>query len=176
MTTFPPHVNRKGNLPPRQLPDFEKTHPLPGNELLKVHLYDDYSRWQDAEPGNRETVAELADADVVTSAVAHSERLVHRPVIDIDLPCKLVPSTTPGHFHLYIDKVIPSDAYFDLLDTLAEVGIVEKGFARAARVRGYSAARLPWVKKEPAPPTKSVTIRSTPPPSLADFDDDDPDV
>lgn len=72
----------------------------------------------------------------------------HRPVLDIDIPIAVVPSTTEGHYHLYIDKQMSWAEYERLLDVLVEVGIVEPGFAAASISRGYSAVRLPWVQKE----------------------------
>lgn len=75
---------------------------------------------------------------------------LHRPAIDIDVPCVQIPSSTPGHCHLYFPTVsMSADVYFDLLDTLADVGIVGPGFARHSRRRGASWLRLPGVKKEP---------------------------
>lgn len=72
---------------------------------------------------------------------------MHRPVLDLDFPAMLVPSSTPGHFHLYLDKPMKWTAYHDLLGALAEAGIIEEGYAEASQVRGYSAVRVPWLKK-----------------------------
>lgn len=72
---------------------------------------------------------------------------LHRPVLDIDVPAYLVPSSRPGHSHLYIDVEIPEDKYFNLLDALADCGILEKGYAGVSRARDASAVRLPWVQK-----------------------------
>lgn len=72
---------------------------------------------------------------------------LHRPVLDIDLPAVLIPSSTEGHFHLVIDKLIPWDSYLELLNVLADVGIIESGYVEACEDQGYSSVRLPWVKK-----------------------------
>lgn len=77
-------------------------------------------------------------------------RSTHKPVLDVDLPCALVPSTTPGHFHLYIDKEMPWNDYIQLLDILAWLGIVEPGYVNAAKSRGATFVRAPGVKKVPA--------------------------
>lgn len=74
---------------------------------------------------------------------------MHRPILDIDFPAGLVPSTTEGHFHLYLDRPMTWLKYKRLLLVLAEVGIIEHGYAHASIDRGYSSTRLPWVKKEP---------------------------
>jgi hypothetical protein len=90
----------------------------------------------------------LEEATVITSQVAGPGDL-HKVVLDIDLPAQLIPSTSPGHFHLYIDKEIGWRAYSRLLDALANAGVIEEGYAGASKARGYTAARLPWVRKNP---------------------------
>lgn len=72
---------------------------------------------------------------------------LHAPVIDIDIPVTLVPSSTPGHSHLYIDKAMDFSSLCHLLRAMAAAGVVEVGFAEASIAKGYSAVRLPWVKK-----------------------------
>jgi hypothetical protein len=74
----------------------------------------------------------------------------HLPAVDIDLPCKLVESSTPGHFHLLIDKPVRWQSYMDLLWALVEAGIVQEGYAKASEARGATYLRLPWVKKTAA--------------------------
>lgn len=86
-------------------------------------------------------------ANLVTSLVADRAGRWHAPVLDLDFPAELVPSTTEGHFHLYLDHEIPEDRYFRLLDALADCGIIERGYASASKRRGFSAVRVPWVKK-----------------------------
>lgn len=95
-------------------------------------------------------VTSLWDANTVTSESIEDPAGTHYPVIDIDHACTLVPSTTPGHFHLYIDKAVPLDKYLDMLEAMAAAGIVQEGYFRAARARRFSAVRLPWVKKTEA--------------------------
>ncbi|MBV9919827.1 MAG: hypothetical protein JOY78_03095 [Pseudonocardia sp.] len=89
-------------------------------------------------------MSELETANLVTSESV-GER--HRVVLDIDLPAKLIPSSTPGHSHLYINHEMSWEDYTRLLNVLAEVGIVEPGYVRASLDRGYTAVRLPWIKK-----------------------------
>lgn len=63
----------------------------------------------------------------------------HRPALDIDLPARLVSSSTPGHFHLYFDDLALSwDAYLELLDALAKAGIVSTAWVGHCRERGMS--------------------------------------
>lgn len=76
---------------------------------------------------------------------------VHFPVIDIDIPCAWVPSTTEGHGHLYINQALDWESYLKLLTTMAEVGLVETGFVEAAKKRGQTYVRPAWVKKDKSP-------------------------
>lgn len=76
---------------------------------------------------------------------------MHMPTLDIDLPCRLVPSSTPGHYHLYIDVALEQEKYLRLVDAMAEAGIVQKFYAEAARIRGATFVRPSWVKKPSAP-------------------------
>ncbi len=71
----------------------------------------------------------------------------HMPVIDVDVPMRIVPSTQEGHGHLYIDKVLSFTEYLHLLEAMVDVGLVEYGYLQGVRARGASYVRLPWVKK-----------------------------
>jgi hypothetical protein len=98
------------------------------------------------EDGERYFTTDKDEANLITSKVLGNDQL-HKVVLDVDIPARLIPSSTEGHFHLYIDKQIPWDNYVDLLGALAECGIIEAGYANASVERGYTAARLPWIKK-----------------------------
>lgn len=89
---------------------------------------------------------DLGDANVISSQVVGSRR--HKVVLDIDLPVKVVPSSTEGHYHLFIDKEISWRQYMKIMSALSRAGIVEDGFRRASQARGWTAVRLPWVKKD----------------------------
>lgn len=71
----------------------------------------------------------------------------HAVLLDLDVPAWLVPSTRPGHSHLYIDVAVPEEKYFALLDALADCGVIESGYANASKKKGGTFLRLPWVKK-----------------------------
>lgn len=71
----------------------------------------------------------------------------HAVAVDIDLPAKLVPSSTPDHYHLYIDKEMSWKQYKKLLRAMVKAGIVEKGYYKASVRYKASYLRLPWVKK-----------------------------
>lgn len=112
---------------------------------------------------NRFFVEDIEEAHVITSRVVgqappmspdgqhdpavNVNEMLHKVVVDIDMPARLVPSSTPGHFHLYIDHKMPWHQYLQLLDALVEAGIVEPGYVKAAERRGFTAVRLPWITK-----------------------------
>jgi hypothetical protein len=92
------------------------------------------------------------EAVLVSSEVLHpGPENLHAPTLDIDLPCMLVESSTPGHYHLYIDKAMPWEDYARLLNVLADVGIIERGYADASLRRGASFLRRPGVTKRDLP-------------------------
>lgn len=68
----------------------------------------------------------------------------HAPVLDLDIPARLVPSKTPGHSHLYIDVELSWQQYAALLNSLAWAGIIEPNYASAAQ-----AAQATFVRKYP---------------------------
>jgi hypothetical protein len=67
----------------------------------------------------------------------------HAPVIDMDFPVHVMPSRQPGHSHLYIDKLVSWDDYKKLLKLMADIGLVEQGYADSAMNSGQSFVRLP---------------------------------
>lgn len=89
--------------------------------------------------------ADIKDAELIASLTKHG---THRPLLDFDIPCAYIPSTTPGHGHLYIDKELSWKDYRKLLNLLADLDIIEHGYRGASLARGYSALRLPWIRKE----------------------------
>ena len=59
----------------------------------------------------------------------------------------VVPSTTPGHGHLYVDKLMDWPTYQKLLNKLVELEVLEPGYVGASEDRGWTCVRLPWVRK-----------------------------
>lgn len=105
-------------------------------------------QWQDeygASGWVRDTDTTVEDAEVVTSWLVGSK--LHGPVLDIDIPHALVPSTTPGHAHLYLDVKMSWRKYKRVLRALAAAGIIEKGYVKASLRRKHTAVRVPWLAK-----------------------------
>lgn len=93
----------------------------------------------------------LKEANLLTSRHQFGrdkcDKGMHRVVIDIDYDAALIPSSSPDHYHLILDRVLPWHQYVELLNALAKAGIIEKGYAEASINRGYTAIRPPWEKK-----------------------------
>ena len=95
-------------------------------------------------------VADWEDCNAVSSQCAdlmNSPEQYHVPVLDLDMDCMLVQSTTPGHHHLIINKRMRWHDYEKLLTVLDEVGLLEPGYAASAKRRKASWIRTPWTKK-----------------------------
>ncbi len=101
----------------------------------------------------------LYDYKVINPEDSHEANLIssrctsgkHAPVIDIDVPMYVVPSSKLGHGHLYIDKEITWAQYTRILKALASAGIVEEGYLEASMERGFTAVRPIGVTKQGAP-------------------------
>lgn len=104
-----------------------------------------------------EQVEDPDTADLVCSdsdnagATDNQGRRMHMPVIDIDFPAQLVPSGTPGHFHLYLNKPCNWDEYIKILRAFAEAGLVQWQWVHTTEERGYSSVRHPDRPKEVTP-------------------------
>lgn len=111
-----------------------------------VRLGDDDYEADDGE------VTQVWQANVVTSAVSFNPEapfaeVMHRPTIDIDVPAYVLPSSTLGHSHLYIEHEMTWDQYTELLDVMVKVGLVEEGYMKVSLRRKRTDLRLPWVPK-----------------------------
>lgn len=80
---------------------------------------------------------------------------MHRPVLDIDLPCRLVPSSTPGHFHLYLELPMVEERFMALVEALGTAGVVSAFYSKAVQARRQSFVRCEWVRKFPKPEEKA---------------------
>jgi hypothetical protein len=119
--------------------------PIPG--LLYAEVKNWHSSSGDETGIDEPITTDIEQANIITSMVEDNVAR-HKLVLDIDMPVKAIPSTTPGHFHLYIDHEIEKDKYFALVKAMVDAGLVEEGFYGASDRRGYTAVRLPWIKKE----------------------------
>ena len=125
--------------------------PLRSHKLFKVV---NWTSGGSSDPDQPRTPADIEETDDLNEADVISSRMIsdpdvnlHSPVLDIDIPAMLIPSTTPGHWHLYLDAPMPWDTYVQLLDAMADAGILEEGYVAASKARGFTAVRLPWISK-----------------------------
>lgn len=107
------------------------------------------------EDDSERVVTSEQEANLVTSTLVDQSSssgtkttVLHAPVLDIDFDAKLIPSSTPGHFHLYLQKAMTWDDYVVLLNALGNTGILEPGYVASALRRGYSSVRKPGVYKQ----------------------------
>lgn len=90
----------------------------------------------------------IEEAHVVGSRIVDGPRKgLHTLIIDVDHPVRAPRSSSYDHHHLYIDYPMPWENVVKVLRVLAEVGIVEPGYALASIDRGETNVRLPWVRK-----------------------------
>lgn len=133
----------------------KKVPPMSGTLLAHVKNILNYKDVDALHTDQEPLVGVDADVANVMTSKLRLKKDKHKVVLDIDLPAQLLPSSTPGHFHLLIDHEVPWDKYVNLLNALAEAGVIEEGYAGASIARGWTAVRLPWVKK-PVEYIKSV--------------------
>ena len=133
--------------------------PMEGQMYATVKDFGSADRYLHGGDKGGTLTSHIEDANIITSMVKDNVTM-HKLVVDIDLPAVLVPSSTPGHFHLYIDHEIPAEAYWTLLRAMAAAGLVESNYAEASIDQGRSGVRLPWVKKEVSE-TCAVTHKGT---------------
>jgi hypothetical protein len=107
--------------------------------------------YEDGYP--RGEVFSLDLANLVSSELK-DERGTHTVALDLDIPARLVPSSTPGHSHLFIDIELDWPKYERLLKALAEAGIIESGYVAVSIERQATHLRLPWIRKEPHDATR----------------------
>ena len=60
----------------------------------------------------------------------------------------LIPSSTEGHSHLYVDCDLLWDDVLRILRQFERAGVVELGYLLASEKRGFTALRLPWIQKD----------------------------
>lgn len=103
------------------------------------------------EEDDREPASILEGANVVMSRRESGwgrDAKVHAVLLDLDVEHFYVPSSSEGHGHLYVNVFANEADYFELLDLLAKVGVLQKNYVEASKKKGGTFLRLPWVKKE----------------------------
>lgn len=124
----------------------------------------EYVRAHDAMGELRLTgVGEDADGNLISSALDRPGW--HMPVLDLDVPHRLVPSSTEGHSHLYLDVPMTQHTYQRLISALVNAGILGVGIQSQMRENGATFVRKPGVVKGEG--ARSDTTDAPPPPHYA---------
>lgn len=87
-----------------------------------------------------------ADANLVSSHLLDSP--AHAPILDLDGPHRYVPSSTPGHGHLYLDQPMPRVKMWAILAALRWAGVIESGFFWWSLRRGGTFVRPVGITKD----------------------------
>lgn len=69
------------------------------------------------------------------------------PILDLDFPHKIIPSTHDGHSHLYLDVPISRLRWTVLMCALYYAGVIEMGFFVWSIRRGGNFVRSPYIPK-----------------------------
>jgi hypothetical protein len=123
-------------------------------EEVEAYLEDTRTEvgWVGPDPGDFEIMfppgVAIPEREVAISS-ALVESTEHAPVLDIDIPARLVPSKTPGHSHLFFDVPLSWERYVTLMEALAAAGILETGYVQASVARGQSFVRYAPASKPP---------------------------
>jgi hypothetical protein len=72
---------------------------------------------------------------------------IHKVFLDLDCEHWYVPSSTPGHGHLYINVNMRRKDLDWLMGQLYRFGIVSSGWKGQLENRQANTFRLPWIKK-----------------------------
>lgn len=100
------------------------------------------------EGDGRKPLRVIGGAEAVSSLLEDDPYVPrHTIALDLDVPAALIPSSTPGHSHLYIDVALTWNDYKRLLILLGELEVLEEGYVRASLARRATFLRLPWIRK-----------------------------
>lgn len=135
-----------------ELPEFMK-----GNVTGHSYGVEDSSAGIREEDDSDFTVTDMAGRqapNVVSSEISRGpaytnaeDDSVHLVLIDLDFESALIPSTTPGRYHLYVDKKMSKEKYSDFVKMLKEFGVVAQGNLNQIEKTGRTYLRMPWVRK-----------------------------
>lgn len=113
--------------------------PLEDGKYFATHIFP-----QHFNPNRIDALADLLLRLDLSDMVASDGR-TNRVSVYWSVPVKVSPSWTPGHHHMFINKVLKWKQYAELLDALADAHIIEDGYLMAALERGATfVSTKPW--------------------------------
>lgn len=126
--------------------------------------YIDEANYKDQDDGRCEVAPDEGNLISSLTTTGH-----HAPVLDIDVPARLVPSSTPGHHHLYIDVECSWEDYEVLLRAMERCGILEAGYVSASIERRMTSVRKYRTRppREKAAASEGHPMTDVPPLALA---------
>jgi hypothetical protein len=92
----------------------------------------------------RRVQADPSEAQLVSSLCTDG---THMPTLDIDFGASLVPSTTAGHYHLYLNKRLTWRRYRRFLRACKRAGLIEPGYYRSSVRRRATYLWRPGLQK-----------------------------
>lgn len=135
-----------------QLPEFMRT-----NKFYNQPYIDEFGNSDSTESKESlETIYGIKDEPVESTIqdanlISSENQLMkgwHYPILDLDFEASLIPSSTKGHYHLFLGKAMTDKQLDKLLSALVEAGIVQQGVLdNQWKKRKALFARVPWVKK-----------------------------
>lgn len=84
------------------------------------------------------------EANLISSEVKGGRH--HKIVLDIDHEAVLIPSSTPGHSHLIINKNLTEQKFYHFVRACHDIGLIADGNLRQADMWGGQFIRFPWRK------------------------------
>ena len=89
--------------------------------------------------------SDILKANLISSRVTGYRK--HRILLDIDHEAALIPSSTEGHYHLYINHLLTDEQMEKLVKVLEEIELIAPGNANQWWRHKALFLRLPWIKK-----------------------------
>lgn len=100
---------------------------------MKRKTYIKTGKWVDDydEVHNETLVASTGTAANIISSETNITG-IHLPLFDFDFPCKLIKSSTKGHFHLYVNKPVAWIHLYPLIIAMRNAGLLDVEWANIA--------------------------------------------
>jgi hypothetical protein len=115
---------------------------LAQNQLSYIDGLDEQEYVSD---NHHEPAENFETANLISSKIKGTKK--HKVILDLDFDAALIPSSTPGHSHLYLDIDLTEDQMEKLVGVLHEVGIIAQGNVNQWDRFKALFLRLPWIKK-----------------------------